>query len=396
MKSNREMAESLNRLLLNRACAAVVWLLLFTVHAEAQSLTDNLHLTITSPTTDTYQLSWVGQIGHRYQVQSSADFGQWFNAAPEVTGAGGLITMQDGPTSNLQKFYRVAVIGAVRPFPTTGQLSRNDDGSSSSRISLGFTVNFFGISRTSVWINNNGNITFDTSLSTFTPLPLQSSGSQMIAPFWADVDTRPAASGVTSYSSGIFVDLHKAFAVTWPHVGYYDQRFNGLNTFQVVLIERLDVGAGSFDVELNYDKVQWETGETSSSGGTDGLGGKSARVGITNGSTKSVELSGSGIPGMLLDTAPATGLIYKTLNATIPGRYLLQVRGGNVLGIIQVSAGADTTLAPGVLTTQLSGSASDPNGPLTYQWKKLTGFDGVSFSDSTVLNPTVTFPTTGV
>ena len=42
---------------------------------------------------------------------------------------------------------------------------RNDDGSS-SLVSLGFALNFFGRVRAEGYVNNNGNITFDAPLST--------------------------------------------------------------------------------------------------------------------------------------------------------------------------------------------------------------------------------------
>ena len=318
------------------------------------------------------------------------------NAAPEVTGADGLVTLQDGPISNLQKFYRVALVGAVRSLPTTGHLTANDDGSSSSTIPVGFTVNFFGTNRSAVWVNNNGNITFDTALATWTPLPLQSNQHEMIAPFWGDVDTRPGATGDTSWSSGVFIGLRHAFAVTWPHVGYYDRNTNKHNTFQLVLIERSDIATGDFDIELNYDKIQWETGDAPSSGGVNGLGGKSARVGISNGSDRNVELAGSGVNGQLLDSALITGLIYNSRNSAIRGRYVFQVRSGVVLDAIQVSAGDDQALAVGAGSTGLSGSATDPNGgSLTYQWAKLIGPGTVTFSNAAILNPTATFSTTG-
>ena len=39
-------------------------------------------------------------------------------------------------------------------------LPRNDDGYTPS-LSMGFTINFFGTNYGSVYVNNNGNVTFD-------------------------------------------------------------------------------------------------------------------------------------------------------------------------------------------------------------------------------------------
>ena len=54
-------------------------------------------------------------------------------------------------------------------------------------------LDFFGLDPfTSVFVNNNGNITFSTAQSTFTPPVLTgATGNPIIAPFFADVDTTP-------------------------------------------------------------------------------------------------------------------------------------------------------------------------------------------------------------
>ena len=56
---------------------------------------------------------------------------------------------------------------------------RNDDGSSPLQ-DLGFNINFFGNRRSSAYVNNNGNITFDAALSTFTPFGLTSTQREII------------------------------------------------------------------------------------------------------------------------------------------------------------------------------------------------------------------------
>src|SRR5215218_4240597 len=61
-------------------------------------------------------------------------------------------------------------------------------------------LNFFGQTYNSVYVNNNGNITFGSSSGDFTPTGLGEGyeGLPIIAPFFADVDTRSPASGVTT------------------------------------------------------------------------------------------------------------------------------------------------------------------------------------------------------
>jgi hypothetical protein len=56
-------------------------------------------------------------------------------------------------------------------------------------------------------------------LSDFTPFGLTSTARQIIAPFFADVDTRFAGSAVT-FGPGT-VDGHVAFGVNWVNVDYF-------------------------------------------------------------------------------------------------------------------------------------------------------------------------------
>jgi hypothetical protein len=219
--------------------------------------------------------------------------------------------------------------GVVRSGFDAGSMGRNDDSSSAAR-PLGFSnaINFGGSSYTRAFVNNNGNITFDAALSAFTPFGLGSLNRAIIAPFFADVDTRNAASGIATYGTS-FVDGYEAFGVTWKDVGYYNRGADKLNSFQLVLINRPDTGAGNFDIEFNYDRIQWETGDRN--GGVGGLGGTSAGVGYANApGLAAFELPGSGVAGSFLDSNTATGLIYSS-NVGVNGRFLYRVRDGVVV-----------------------------------------------------------------
>src|SRR5262245_62089150 len=77
-------------------------------------------------------------------------------------------------------------------------LARNDDGSTAFidlRSVFGHQgINFFGQYYTGLYLNNNGSVTFNAATSTFTPSAITGSTSNpIIAPFWADVDTRGGA-----------------------------------------------------------------------------------------------------------------------------------------------------------------------------------------------------------
>ena len=220
-----------------------------------------------------------------------------------------------------------AQAGAMRAGFDANTFNRNDDGS--INVNTGINFDFFGISGPNVWLNNNGNITFTGSLSTYTPFGITSGSTPMIAPFFADVDTSgPGVGDPVKYGAGT-VDGHAAFGFTWDNVAHYNEALP-LNSFQLVLIDRSDISAGAFDFEFNYDEILWESGQASGSNGA-GLGGEAARVGYTNGAGTFFELTGSGVNGAFLDSGPAsTSLVNNSLNSNVDGRYLFTVRNGVV------------------------------------------------------------------
>src|ERR1051326_7752656 len=72
----------------------------------------------------------------------------------------GSIALADGPN---------AII--TSPGCQATELPANDDGSSPT-VTLPFAINYFGQTYSQLWVNNNGNVTFNGSLSTFTPFNL--------------------------------------------------------------------------------------------------------------------------------------------------------------------------------------------------------------------------------
>jgi len=221
---------------------------------------------------------------------------------------------------------------AIRPGFTNDFLIRNDDNHTGEGqfgtlltnllANIGFSINFYGNSRTNLFVNNNGNVTFDSRFDSYVPAPLNQLNARIIAPFWADVDTRNTNSDLVRYGTNI-VDQHSAFGVNWVDVGYYSVHVDRLLSCQMVLIDRSDIASGDFDLEFNYDKVEWEYGDA---------GVYASRVGFSDTvSTNSYELPGSGILGQFLDSNPSTGLIYNTLNSPVSGRYVFFFRNGRPL-----------------------------------------------------------------
>ncbi len=210
-------------------------------------------------------------------------------------------------------------------------LAPNDD-SSTGLVNIGFTVDFFGNTHNQLYVNNNGNVTFDQQLGTFTPFDLTSTATEIIAPFFADVDTSAAGQPVR-YGTSTF-NGHNAFGVNWIDVDYFPSSatHTNRNSFQLILVERSDIAAGDFDIIFNYDQIQWEAG-TASGSDANGLGGNSARAGYSNGTGNAgtfFELAGSAINGAFLDGGP-NALISNSLNSNINGRYIFEARNGGIV-----------------------------------------------------------------
>ena len=87
-------------------------------------------------------------------------------------------------------------------------------------------------------MNNNGDLTFNAPYSGYTPLPFPIQGNPMIAPFFADVDTRlagkvwyratsdsallaKAANDIRPIITGPDFSPLWLFIATWDHIGYY-------------------------------------------------------------------------------------------------------------------------------------------------------------------------------
>lgn len=217
-------------------------------------------------------------------------------------------------------------------------LAPNDDGST-GQLTLPFAIDFFGTTYNNLYVNNNGNVTFDGSLYNYTPSALTSYGSPIIAPFWGDVDTAVSGSAIVTYGSGT-VDGHTAFGVNWPGVDCFATTGGGLNDFQLLLIDRSDIAPGDFDIEFNYNSIRWDSGQASGGDGSC-VGGTSAAAGYTNGSTNSLELAGSFVNGAFRDGGPDS-LAAGSQNSSTPGRYIFPIRsgagGGSVSGTVSDTA----------------------------------------------------------
>lgn len=143
---------------------------------------------------------------------------------------------------------------------------------------------FFRSSYTSSFVSNNGVLSFNSGVSTYTEGAFPTRPSlPIVAPFFADVDTRNALSGQVWYrtsqdssllatlaqdvqvaNGGATVTFNPTFAqiVTWDRVGYYSTRVDKLNSFQLVLVSD---GSRTYTL-LKYPTggINWDRGQQSS------------------------------------------------------------------------------------------------------------------------------------
>ena len=251
-------------------------------------------------------------------------------------------SIDDGPETGAPVTGDGNLIGGLGGASGFGEIEvpRNDDGSSFYNISSVFAegLNFFGNTYTDIFVNTNGNISFGSSIGTFTPFQISGGSTPIIAPFWADVDTRQDADDASPDSAPIFVDMDEVngvLTVTWSGVGYYFQNAETTNSFQLQMFDR---GGGDFDIVFRYADLNWTTGDAS--GGTGGLGGTPARAGYSAGNGGDFfELSQSGDGGAMLGLEGTVG------NTGEQGLYVFKVRNGGTVGDITFGA-ADFTGDP--------------------------------------------------
>jgi hypothetical protein len=148
--------------------------------------------------------------------------------------------------------------GGPRGFGTLS-LDRSDNGSSGP-LSLPFPVEFYGVKYNIFYINTNGSITFQGPFSEPIPSALASAPQPILAPWWGNVDTRHADSGLVWYSIN-----SNMVAITWDQVGYHDQQVDLRNSFQLLLHRPLSAPSGFFIADYRYQALQWSRSSASGS-----------------------------------------------------------------------------------------------------------------------------------
>ncbi|MBL7937694.1 MAG: gliding motility-associated C-terminal domain-containing protein [Bacteroidia bacterium] len=201
----------------------------------------------------------------------------------------------------------IAAITQCDPLPVQGAIGFSgqvDVDDEYVNIPLQFNFCFYGTNYTSLNLTENGNVQFSTNSTAFSATGFPSTTVNMIAPFWADAESMVQSGGLT-YGK-IYIDSHPTYMIiTWDSMGYFNNKVDKLNSFQLVLTNGLDpiLPAGK-NVGFYYKNMQWTTG--GASGGTNGFPttqpGTPATIGANQGNGVDYFLIGRfGVPGSVYD-----------------------------------------------------------------------------------------------
>lgn len=233
-------------------------------------------------------------------------------------------------------------------------LERSDDGQLRLDVSAVFEagLNYFGtvFAATDLWVNTNGTLSFGAAQPAYPTADNAAAAWDLIAIFWADMDTRLRGEGVESGQIHVDIDpVTDVVTLTWDRVGAYRRNTDAPNTFQLQLYDR---GNGDFDIVLRYAEIGWTQGSAEGDTGARALLSATAlaQALLLPGLSALSDLS------MLEDMTGNTGQ---------PGLWVLQMRGGvlmpvqGVPGILAPGSPGPDTLSGGEGDDTLSGLADN-------------------------------------
>ncbi|OWF44081.1 sushi, nidogen and EGF-like domain-containing protein 1 [Mizuhopecten yessoensis] len=222
-------------------------------------------------------------------------------------------------------------LGNMYPYPHDGitgpddqLMSRTLDGSSPV---ISFTFPFYDNVYNTIYVNNNGHLSFTGSYSVYIPLEFPIS-IPLVSLFWMDADTRTTGQVwykltndsallnraktdiVTLYDNQITFQPTKLFTATWLDVPYWQAVGSDAtkrNTFQVVLVTD---GVISFAM-FHYQKIEW--------------------AGYADNATKAIVgfNAGDGVNSYTVNSSDYTDVINleQKSNTGVPGKFIFRVDG---------------------------------------------------------------------
>ncbi|MBU1377841.1 MAG: PEPxxWA-CTERM sorting domain-containing protein [Alphaproteobacteria bacterium] len=164
---------------------------------------------------------------------------------------------------------------------------RNDDGFQ-GEVNLGFDYTLFGTTYNSLYINNNGSVSFGAGVAAYDPSGPTGQDSPIISPFFSDVDTRNPLSGVVHYQ----LDTAGQLVVTWDQVAAYNTRGDVFNSFQLVLRgDNFTTPEGEGQIGFFYKTMDWQASDTGANLAAVGFGDGAGNGQVLQGSTGQLNLN---------------------------------------------------------------------------------------------------------
>jgi Ca2+-binding RTX toxin-like protein len=236
-------------------------------------------------------------------------------------------------------------------------LTRGDDAPNSGAINLSALfpsgLEFFGAARSSLFVNTNGVLSFDSAITASVGSNLAGLGQAVIAPFWADVETTVAPvggttpGGTSTGSNLVYYDLdtvNRVFTATWDDVGRFNDDNTLRNAFQVRILGVTSdplADANDFDIEFRYESINWAL--------------------RSNGVTTAVPTMGLGAPGFPAVLLPGSNDATAALNVDTAsnigasGRFFFNIRDG----VVMATTEGNDTLSGSDEADSLSGGNGD-------------------------------------
>ncbi len=261
------------------------------------------------------------------------------------------------------------------PGPSLPSTSVDDGWAAASPFALPFTYCFYGNNYNQVWMNNNGNISFQNGISTFSSSAFPSAGNAMVAAFWADFYL---TMGGTMHAT----ITPTAAIFNWVNMGYFANQNDKINTCQIVITDGFDPLVIEGNTAIHFADMQWTTG--SASGGVSGFGGTPATVGAN---------AGNGVDFIQIGRFDHAGVDYDGPNGNNDGVSWLDNKSfyfdfcatGNIAPIALQTSYCDTIPVCNTGTQQVVFPFASPeNTQQTHVYVSDTDFDHLTTQDSIV------------